>query len=518
MTYRDLLEQAPIDYLQLLASENGIRPDIDRERLRQALWGRLTDPQYLARITHRFDQHTRTVLRLLTFISDDAGIASPLVHQKLVRLARDWGSDPGHFLHPLTRKGLVVSVTTGPSRYFYLVPNEIRQHLVSIFAGDVRESFELLSEAPKTHRYDAGAFLRDLYTFLAWIRFNPPKITQAGSIYKRSQKQLLQLLEATDVPPHFRRDEGELSRLDWMQQFCMAEGFIEVQDGVLSITSSARAWFQRTTQEQLQSVFGFWMERQPYLFVHVAVRLLNIMEPEQWISLGSLQQQIQAFSPEILWENTLNERFFEWMIHPWIYFGFIKYSMQDKALCLSQTGYRILNNLSLEQEEPVDYTMIVQPNYEVLVDRRLAPEIRWELEQFALLQKNDQMVIYRICQDSIYRAMKTGMEAEPMIGFLKQYSRTGVPQNVAYAIREWASHYGQLEFMDVLLLRCKDEQLAEELGVNPKLKPHILGKLTPTDLIVNRAGQRHFMKLLEQAGYMPKPTIVYASEKTEDDH
>lgn len=514
MKYRDLLRGAPEGYLQVLSLEHGIRRDLQGEQLSQAIAKRLSDRRYLSQISSELDPLSRHILHLLTATGSDTGVPIALARYKLNRLGQDYGRDTAQLINTLSRRGLVVTISAPQDALYYLVPEELREILEAGVDAEIHELLSPTPDGPVTYRDDGQAFLCDLVTFLAQIRLDPPKLTRAGNIYKRDENRLLERLEIRDDSGLPGSDEK--SRIGWLQAFALGEGLIKEDNSRFVLTSGVQEWLQRPTQDHLFCFYTYWQDGHTYLYLQLAVRLLKKMAAEQWVSLSAFHKAMLQFSLEALWDTLLHTELFDRFFRPLIYFGFLRYATDDPSISLTQCGYQLLHGMSLECLEDTDYTIVVQPNYEVFAERRLSPQVRWNLESFASLEKSDQMMIFKISKESVYRALKVGMTVDSMLDFLKQYSRTAVPQNVDYALREWASRYGHLEFVDVLLLRCSDPSLAEEIKATPKFQHHVLGELGPTDLIIRRSGQHHFADQLEKLGYMPRPEIVHASECDDD--
>ena len=62
--------------------------------------------------------------------------------------------------------------------------------------------------------------------------------------------------------------------------------------------------------------------------------------------------------------------------------------------------------------------------------------------------------------------------------------------------------------MDVMLLRCKNDRLAQELKASKQIGKYILGEISSRDLIVSRQSLNHLRVLLEKQNYMPLPEVV----------
>ena len=70
--------------------------------------------------------------------------------------------------------------------------------------------------------------------------------------------------------------------------------------------------------------------------------------------------------------------------------------------------------------------------------------------------------------------------------------------------------------MDVMLLRCKTESLAQEMKASKQINQHILGEISPTDLVVSHRRYKELLTLLEKQNYMPLPEIVMLEKDGHD--
>ena len=149
---------------------------------------------------------------------------------------------------------------------------------------------------------------------------------------------------------------------------------------------------------------------------------------------------------------------------------------------LTEIGNRLLSGESIEDYER-ESSFVVQPNYEILASSNLTPDIRWKLNLIAEIHQASQVITYKLTPQSIYNSLRSGMLVGEILELLETYSKTDIPQNIKLSIQEWGARYGQVYFMDVMLLRCKNERLAQELKSSKQIAKHIFGEISPTDLI-----------------------------------
>jgi hypothetical protein len=143
----------------------------------------------------------------------------------------------------------------------------------------------------------------------------------------------------------------------------------------------------------------------------------------------------------------------------------------------------------------------------VLVPRNIDPAVLWELEGLAELIKPDQVLVYRLSKDSVYRALCDGRSGEDIVSFLTGFARNGLPQNIAADLREWSEAYGRVRFQEVCLLMCDTPALADTIRLSRRCGSYILGALSPTALLIDRNQYGALMDALIADGHLPRPGV-----------
>jgi hypothetical protein len=165
---------------------------------------------------------------------------------------------------------------------------------------------------------------------------------------------------------------------------------------------------------------------------------------------------------------------------------------------------RALFGLRSWPDVPWDDHVYVQSNFEILVPCTVSPAVLWSVDCFAELMKPDQMMVYKLTRNSVYRAMLHSYTPDVIQKFLETHSKTPVSQNVAYSISHWGTSYGRIEFQETILLKCDTEALADELMLHPKIRPYLRQKVGPCHLTVDSESYDQLVAALSDEGYMPK--------------
>ena len=472
-------------------------------------------PASLKNLVARLNSHERLVLMVLTFSCGEMGVPFHAFNRKVNQMSRDWSSRDVEILQVLGESGFIFALVADNMQYHYIVPEDLRLLLQEIFAKDINATLKSPKEKTKNVRDDGFALVRDTFTFLCFAsQYGIPQ-TQQGSIYKRTQKHLFGRFEvANDTPKVYDQINptmGSPDRLAFILQFCWHQKLIRRKDSDLICSEAGREWIQKTDPEKLLDIYSHWLRyglpKEPS--VSNALSIVRILPPERWILLSSIQEQVSKFAVNATWMQTLYSQLERSFVNHLTYMGGIVFAHlgDDVAIRVTDIGQHLFYGEPIAGYEP-ESSFIVQPNHEVLASSYLAPELRWKLNHIAELHQADQISTYKFSPESIYNGLRSGFSSDEILAFLKAHSKTGIPQNIEVSIKDWAERYGQIYLMDVMLLRCKNARIAQEIRASKQIGRYILGEISPMDLVVSRQQSEELLALLEKQNYMPLPEVV----------
>jgi len=101
-----------------------------------------------------------------------------------------------------------------------------------------------------------------------------------------------------------------------------------------------------------------------------------------------------------------------------------------------------------------------QANFEVIAPRDAPLADLLLLARICELRRADAAATYAITADSVRRAARAGLTPDRVLPRLAAASASGVPDNVARAVRDWAGEVGHVTIERALLLRFDDERIA----------------------------------------------------------
>ncbi len=148
--------------------------------------------------------------------------------------------------------------------------------------------------------------------------------------------------------------------------------------------------------------------------------------------------------------------------------------------------------------------LIIQPNFEVLVMEPCMPAL-YTLPRYAVIEQIGRVSRFILTREALLRGLSSGLSLDEILAFLEQHSQKGLPQNIAYTLRDWARQYKEVRVSRVLLLDVGDDELAAQLAGSSKLAALGLRRLGPTALAVpGDTNVRDLRRMLKKLGVAVK--------------
>ncbi|NLA59477.1 MAG: hypothetical protein GX863_00035 [Firmicutes bacterium] len=491
-----------------LVGPSGILPEeASHEELASAIASHLLVPANTLVAMHGLDPEEMLALRLITIASGGSGVVIEQCHQKLNQLSRKWRRNGAKVIEALISRGLVYIRKEG-YRHVYFVPEDLRRVLSPLFLEDIyKTSCVDVQRFTPRHRSDVAAPLRHMVLFLSYFRKHEVRIAQSGTIFKKAQNDLMSLVGEDNTtigdsllpvryPP----------RLAFLLYFAKSKGLVEERNGMIRLGNRAASWVKSDCRSSRQELFDYW--RQSFVFqdpdLQTMLWIIMHAPEDQAISLASLLEAMDTLSTSHS-SHGLNLRVERNLVDALEYLGGLEVAETLNGLFVRPTPLgRAMFGLRPWPEERWDDHVYVQSNFELLVPCTVSPEMLWSVDAFAELLKHDQMMVYKLTRNSVYRAMLHSYSPETIEEFLVKHSKTPVAQNVKYSIAQWGTSYGRIEFEETILMKCDTEQLAEEIMLHPKIRPYIKQRVGPRYLCVDGSQYEQLVTALSNEGYMPK--------------
>jgi hypothetical protein len=179
------------------------------------------------------------------------------------------------------------------------------------------------------------------------------------------------------------------------------------------------------------------------------------------------------------------------------------------AMRLTRIGARLLGVVdgsptAAPGSAPLVGNIVVTPDFEVV----LFPtgddgELVHDLDRFCTREKLGALVHFRISQKSVHRALSEGMFLKRIVHTLEHHSRTPVPQNVLYSIRDWAAQAGLMQLAADYCVRTENLELLRRFQQDPGVKPLVREVIDDQRVrLRSSATLRRTQSLLRELGYM----------------
>lgn len=512
MDLHEALEASPVERVIRIAQFYGIQQPSQKDKdpryaLSRLIAEHLLVPANTVVAMNGLDDEEILALRLITLATGGSGVVVEQCHQKLNHLSRKWRRNGFKVIEGLIERGLVFIRREG-YRQIYFVPRDLRKVLSEFFLSKIfKECAWEQSRFNPRHLRDFAAPLRHLCLFLSYIRKNDVRVTQAGTMFKKAQNDISVLIEESDTATDETIFPVRYSpRLAFLIYFAKSKGLIEERNGALRPGNKVKSFLEASYQEWRQELYEYW--KQTFIAqdtdLQTMLWILMHLPKGELISISALTQEMETLSTNYS-SHGLNLRVERNLVDMLEYLGALEVatSLNDTIVRVTDIG-RALFKSDPWPDEPFEDSIYVQSNFEILVPCTVQPRILWSIDTFAELLKPDQMMVYKITRDSVYRALLHDYTPEVIEEFLNKTAKNPIPQNVIYSIRHWGTSFGRIEFQDVILLKCDTQELAGELMVHPKIRPFLAERIGPYHLVVKRDSYESLIEALSDEGYMPK--------------
>lgn len=515
--FQEYLSQIPIELAQTITLKNNLACNLySKARLIELLNLKFKDKKFLTDLSTKLSEAENIGLMLVLFYKDEEGIPVEECYQILTELLLDTKYSPMEVMNSLVEYGLIL--ISPNKRKTYCVSIDLRASLVEILAQKAILKLDLLPTEPATLRLDQVALLRDIFAFLAFLKKGPVKLTQENLIFKRTQLRIFDTFELMEQPLEENEKAikgGYPERFDFICKFCADRQFIKIVGNHLTLTRAVEDWLAKSDFEKVKDVFRFWQDR--YLSspseAYLMLKPLQLVSKNSWVLQDSLLRTLDLIIPKHLLFKSAPDMKSDTSLSILLYMGCIEQgilpgSKKDLVgIRLSSLGEALLLNDESLFPYKSEKTFWVQPNFEVIAPLNLDLSVRWYLTRISELLKVTDVLTYKLSRYSIYKTLQEGETAEGIRDFLWRHSEKSLPDKVHQTVLEWTNSYGQISFVNALMLRCENEALAKELKESKRINPFIVGEISPTYLIVKRKDYPRLLEILEEENYMPKPGV-----------
>ena len=345
--------------------------------------------------------------------------------------------------------------------------------------------------------------------FLDYIGENDVRYTVRGEIFETTEKRILQHLIANPGRELAREDV-----LSFVFRFARQSGLIDrTGKRTFAVTAKGRAWGGNELVKKREELLEFALTDrrlggEPFHQVRmreIFLRLLKRVEPGVWYDLMYLPFLARNTYLATLDDLCVRDHFTEgthngrmpamedpqrlaWNLASWVrqrlyLLGLIElgYDADQRpvALRLTPGGARALGMESQRNGTAKRVgSLVVTPDFEVvLFPTGDDSQLIHDLDRFAVREKLDSLLHFRLTEESIRRGLRDGMALAACLETLDHHSRTPVPQNVRFSIRDWAARAGLMRLTRDLRLSCEDADVLRRFQQDPGARNYIARSL-----------------------------------------
>lgn len=364
----------------------------------------------------------------------------------------------------------------------------------------------------------SGSFGWDLAEFLARIARVRLKLTQAGRMNRRDLRGMESAF-AVETEGY-----GAL-----VYQLALALQLIEgSRAGTLRVSERADAFLARPEEPRARQVLETWVALRgypesssmdpadaeyipPQTSRQRSGVLDGLREAEGAVTLASLAARLRWRVPRSFeqWEGNRSALVVAVrMVRSLFWLGLVRVDdlQNPTRAALTPLGQRMLtpNAPDVPGLIPEDPFFFLQPNAETFSPPNLAPRTLFHLRRISGEKKGGPAGIYPITQDSLRRALDTGLTAADVVQFLERFSRTGLPDNVRTLVETAGRQHGRIRLVPAgYVLVTEDATLLREIRSLKPVEPLLGPELTERSVALGEQDVTELLRRLRARGYSP---------------
>lgn len=401
-------------------------------------------------------------------------------------------------------------------------------------------------------------FLWDLAVIVAAAYHQDIELTRSGALPKRAAQRLVPMLVGERART---RDDDAVAYVELLKQEAAELGLVlapassSKARGRLAPGPKLESWARHDQVMQARRLFRRWptdrwwidlpgANYQEWMTFYLELpiarelvqRLLKDCKPGVWYSLSSFLATVQGDNPYVLrpsqrnagesgfkladdlraqWERTDGEiitgifrsTLYELGLVTLGYDGDRVPSLADGhnpvSFMLTDLGYEALHSDLSASQQPLSRSLVVQPNFQVLLMEPYMPALYW-LVRFASLEQVGRVSRFTFTREALERGLAGGATIDDVVAFLEHHCQKALPQNVIFTLRDWARQAREAARTQPgpRLFQVSSEKVAGEMVASPKLKSFRLRLAGPRAIQVPpEASIGDLLRALERLGY-----------------
>lgn len=365
-----------------------------------------------------------------------------------------------------------------------------------------------------------GIFSWDVAELLARVARSRLKLTQSGRINRRDLKSMETgfAVALPGYPVFLSTLTSALGLLDYGQ------------DLMLRVREEADLWLSQPEQTRGTMALSGWTimrgyaesatgdpAEADYLPMMLPLQRGRMLDAARSLDLDSAYT-ISSLHDRLVWSTPAS--FQQWdaardasvvaarMVRSLYWLGVLAVDAPERPqhFRLTPFGARLLcpDARDLPSPVPEEAQFFLQPNAEVFAPPNLAPRTFFHLRRITGEKKGGPLGVYSLSQDSLRRALDSGLAVEAITTFLERYSRTGLPSNVRTLVETAGRQHGRIRLVPTGYVLVTDApELLQELRQLKTIEPLVGTSITERVATVDEESVNALMRQLRQRGYAP---------------
>ncbi len=357
-----------------------------------------------------------------------------------------------------------------------------------------------------------GDSIGDLRALASEIGRSTFRVKKDGEYYKAAVKRLAK----DSLSPGKRLLGAEADLLWYLTYFKYREFCSPGLDSCLKMSPAWREMAKRPAQDMAKDLFKFAMRSKnwgmspihhkglrygiveflkeagigtwcdaPTLVQRARNRYLkNAVRPEQ--AQVYQERHKNAPFPKLASPDMMQRDLQAWLVEGLCRAGVIELARRGRekrpwAIRLTPLGGMLLG-LEIPADAPNNgVALIVNPDHEIIAfPENSTPNLIQELGRFAKRVKADFALHYHLSHESVQEAAASGMTADEILEILSSHTRHGIPDNVAFSIRDWCEKLLHVKSRRLWILEvAKKEEMDRIVGL-AEIKNMIVSRLNDT--------------------------------------
>lgn len=366
----------------------------------------------------------------------------------------------------------------------------------------------------------------DLSHLLQRLSREQVRLTQAGSVYRTAARKIEEQLILASKG-HF-----EAKRLfRFLLDLALTRHLVRRSDDrFLVLTAKGKTWPRLSVAFKLKELLAAVMDEGSHTFhrprlKRLSLEVLKELDLDRWYDFGLVVGLVRHHYLSRLDEEGIREA----------YQGRYQYSSEAHMRDLPQLTQIVAKFISHELhilglvdllwqgDRPVGLKLsplaatalgkaaekdaghgrlLVNPDFEILVfPEGNTYEIIQRLDRFSERVNQEDSHRFRITPRSVERAVASGMTAAEILEVLSENSRSELPQNVVFSIRDYSEKVRFVSVQRAYLVTARHKEVIDALLRHPAIRAAVQERIAPRMLALNpQANLEEILPLLEQEG------------------